>query len=1022
MWRKTIWLMGLLMMAAAKAQFYHNIVNRPFETVSNGPQHVIVVDIDRVGRSPDAIDRLIRERVERATRAQIAGARPLIRLYKQMGLLPADYQLPIFHTVILRQNGRLILPTRTRDGGLGNGTLTIQVQDGDNPFPRDYKDFLQAVASNVLALVEAEYGKAARTLTITVVNYDDQMADRDAVVGGVYDVSNSRFLFAVYGSREAAAVNLLYLIVRAFHADVGFAYDAWEEGFARAVTARIARGNAFRQLVAQILGVRPEAVAPSIDLTLDNNYDARPYYDAWNQPVLGSPSFIAPSLRQSPIQPGTTGGIWLVRYLMATSAWLKLATEYPSFFREFNTRYYARYTPGLEGNIPTLRSIARETLSALSGSATPTVEGFPFDQWYRQQYILDTSVTYGRKLHAQMFPYISNPQPDEQAVFTVFLNYFQTIRTASGGWDEALLNGTSYPIYWDFHYNRLTLSPQYERVDIRVGTGTVVPSFTGDALANQRLTVDFSVGTEIARVVYPSSKVQGTNFRNNFFGVVYGLDNGSVLIDIGGEQKTVSVDNGAFGTAFSEQTMSRERIARLTFFDAQSREVGRAQVNTGIGFQFVIVRLQPASDSFRLDLPAGLSMFSVPLRPFETDWAKLLNIPADQLRLAHWRQERFNYVYYPETPAPAPGVGYFIRTVNSLSVTIQGEPAPLDRDFAIALQPGWNLIGHPFKEAIDLRTVRVVHQFDAPVSWESATESIGNEPPLVGSRVWTLGGAGNYISTTLLEPGKAYWVRVLRPEGVTLLIPPPSRGRSHVASSRAAEEPAWAMDLTLQSPAGGAVVTLGLDTPTRARRAWAKADAPPALPGMTLLGILEGDQLLLQDTRPLGGRQVWTLQVVPGEPDREHTLTWRIPNTRRAWRITLENPVTGERIDMRRQAAYRFTPGGVQTLRVVLEPANRLPVRIVGVQVAATRGNTLTIRYQLTGEATVRAEIRSARGDTLRLLQPSRAVSAGTQSLTWNGRDSQERTLPPGTYMLHIEAMDSEGHIARAVTPILLTR
>jgi hypothetical protein len=126
----------LLSVAVAQTQFYRNVVNRPFETVSNGPQNVIVVDIDRAGRSPDAIERLIRERVERATRAQIAGARPLIRLYKQLGLLPPDYRVPIMHTVVLRQRGQLILPTRTRDGGLGNGTLTFRVSGRRQPLSR----------------------------------------------------------------------------------------------------------------------------------------------------------------------------------------------------------------------------------------------------------------------------------------------------------------------------------------------------------------------------------------------------------------------------------------------------------------------------------------------------------------------------------------------------------------------------------------------------------------------------------------------------------------------------------------------------------------------------------------------------------------------------------------------------------------------------------------------------------------------------------------------------------------------
>jgi hypothetical protein len=104
-------LAGVAFLCGLQAQpVYRNLVNRPFETVSNGPQHVIVVDIDRVGRSPEAIDRLIRAHVERATRAQIQGARPLIRLYKQLGLLPEDYRLPILHTVVLRRNGELILP------------------------------------------------------------------------------------------------------------------------------------------------------------------------------------------------------------------------------------------------------------------------------------------------------------------------------------------------------------------------------------------------------------------------------------------------------------------------------------------------------------------------------------------------------------------------------------------------------------------------------------------------------------------------------------------------------------------------------------------------------------------------------------------------------------------------------------------------------------------------------------------------------------------------------------------------
>ena len=1010
------WMVGalaVLLSAALQAQVYHNIVNRPFETVSNGPQNVIVVDIDRVGRSPEAVDRLIRAHVERVTRAQIQGARAQIRLYKQLGLLPNDFRLPILHTVVLRRNGELILPARTRSDGLGNGTLTIQVVDGDNPFPPSYKSLLQTLGNALPALVEAEYGKAARTLTIQVVNYDEGIGDRDSVVGGIYDVSNNRFLFPIYNAREAAAVNLLNLIVRAFHADVAPFYDVWEEGFARAVTTRIARTPAFRSLA----GLNPDF----IDQTLNNTYDARPYYDAWNQPTLGSPSFIAPSLRQPPIAGGTTGGLWLVRYQMAGSVWLKLATEYPTFFREFNRRYYQSYSPSLRGDSAALLNLAKQTLAALSGNPNPTVEGIPFDQWVRRQYILDTSVTYGRKLHAQVLPYASRLQPDEQAVFTVFLTYFQTTRVGNR-WDESLLNGTCYPLYWDYNFNRLTLSPQYERVDIRVGTGAVVPSFVGAETANQRLTVDFSVGTEGVRIYYPSSKVQGTNFRNNFFGVVFGLESGTVEVQIGTETRSTTVDKGAFGIALNAETLARERIAVLRFYDTQGAEVGVWRTNTGVGFHYVQAYLNTASGSFNLNRAAGLHMISLPLRPYEPDMAKLLNIPANQLRLAHWRQEQFNYAYYPATPPPAPGIGYFLQLSSPINVTIQGEPAPTERPFAIALQPGWNLVGVPFNQAVPLGSLQVVHQFSAPVSWETATESIGGEPPLVGSRVWTLGAFGTYVQATQLEPGRAYWIRVLRPEGVTLLVPPPvgSMGRSRVAQS----EPAWAMELILQSPIGGGVAILGVDNAVRTRSYAYNHEAPPALPGMSAFGILgDGGRLLTQAVNPNAGRQEWTLQVVPAEPNREHTLTWRIPSsTPRRWRIYLENPATGERVDMRQREFYRFTPTQAQMLRVAIESGIAAPVRITNLAASTTRGGQTTIQFQLTSEATVRAEIRSLRGETVRVLQPSRAASAGVQSLTWDGRDLHARALPPGTYIASIEAVDSEGRVARATIPIVITR
>jgi len=59
-----------------------------------------------------------------------------------------------------------------------------------------------------------------------------------------------------------------------------------------------------------------------------------------------------------------------VRYQMAGSVWLKLATEYPSFFREFNQRYYQNYTPALRGDTTQLLNLAKQTLAAIRATRT----------------------------------------------------------------------------------------------------------------------------------------------------------------------------------------------------------------------------------------------------------------------------------------------------------------------------------------------------------------------------------------------------------------------------------------------------------------------------------------------------------------------------------------------------------------------------------------------------------------------------------------------------------------------------
>lgn len=1003
----TLFGLGVLTLSVAIAQPYRNLANQPFATTSNGPQSLIIIDVGASGRSQEQIDRLIRQKVQRLIAAQMAAARPAIREMKAKGILPQDYKVPLFFTLAIKQDGRVMLP-RGRDSSLGNGALTFKFSEVvAEQFPSDYQTFLNTLTQIVPPAIEAFYGKPAQTKQITIVNFDDQIGDRDAVAGGIYDVSNDRFLFPIYRAPESTAVNFTHLIARAFHGSVPFEYDAWEEGFARAVTVKVARST-----LRNLAGLQPDFV----DLTLENTYDARPNYELWNQPSLGAPTFIPPSLKQGPITGGTTGGLWLVRYLMAGSAWLKVLTEHPAFLKDFNAEYYRQYqfgaTPTLGGNVPQLIGIAAFIAN--------TVEGLPFADWYKKQYILDTSATYGRKLHAQIFPYVSPDtiQPGEALVYTAILTYFRTSALSSGIPDESLLNGTCFPVYWDSNYNRLTLSPQYERVEIRGGTGAVVPSIPD--IGGQRVMTDFSVGTETIRIALPATKVQGTTFQNDFFGTVFGLNDGFVQIALeNGSQIETTVVKGAFGATMPSPGVDREGRATLTFLNANREQVGTYRVNTGIGSQAVIVSLENLARNFRLILPAGVHMMSMPLRPAVADMAALLGLPAAKLLLASWRQERGDYAVYPVSPPPAPGTGYIIQTDQAIDVNLTGSGPNLSENASLALQVGWNLIGNPYNQSISLTDLVVTYRLELPVDWNTAVNQ-----EIVGDGVFgylfnnTIPHVLNYTPAAILEPGRAYWIRVLKPEGITLTFAP-NRGR---ATGRSYKPPQWQMPITVHGPSDTrSTMTLIMDANARDSRDRFDREMPPPFGGgLRWVSIGANNLELMNDARKNAARQEWQLRLTSFDPNAEHRISWPAPPNRT--RLYLIDEATGARHDMTTVREIRVAPGASREFKVVAEPLVRSPLRITTLTAQPTRGGSVSVNFTVTAASRVQAEIRDSRGRTVKRLQAGRSVEAGAQSLVWSGRDDRERALPPGGYFVHLQAVDSGGAVARAVAPVVVSR
>jgi flagellar hook assembly protein FlgD len=66
--------------------------------------------------------------------------------------------------------------------------------------------------------------------------------------------------------------------------------------------------------------------------------------------------------------------------------------------------------------------------------------------------------------------------------------------------------------------------------------------------------------------------------------------------------------------------------------------------------------------------------------------------------------------------------------------------------------------------------------------------------------------------------------------------------------------------------------------------------------------------------------------------------------------------------------------------------------------------------------------VEDGHGRQVRILESNRSRSAGTHTAVWDGRDQQGVVLPPGQYMLSIQAISDDGQVARAVVPLILTR
>ena len=168
-------------------------------------------------------------------------------------------------------------------------------------------------------------------------------------------------------------------------------------------------------------------------------------------------------------------------------------------------------------------------------------------------------------------------------------------------------------------------------------------------------------------------------------------------------------------------------------------------------------------------LKQGLTMVSVPFDPGSIDAAELLGLtPATSgfAPIAAYDPGSNQYLVYPYLPGGngkqlQPGRGYWVLEDQDRSTTAGG--ALVSSPFSFTLQPGWNLIGDPFPEALDISTLRFTPQ--GQVSGVDAGTTITLDPAkaagLVPGPFWEWdAAAGRYTPSTTLQPYHGYWIYI----------------------------------------------------------------------------------------------------------------------------------------------------------------------------------------------------------------------------------------------------------------------
>jgi hypothetical protein len=453
----------------------------------------------------------------------------------------------------------------------------------------------------------------------------------------------------------------------------------------------------------------------------------------------------------------------------------------------------------------------------------------------------------------------------------------------------------------------------------------------------------------------------------------------------------------------------------------------------------------PESSASSLDVRAptleswqqGLYMLAIPFSFTDPSPAAVLGSAA--IKLARWAPDQSGgrYLLYGQDagfPVLGPGLGFWADVDSGqLQLAQAGTPVSEQAPYAVALKPGWNMVGNPFCANVEWGAAQVRCNGQT-VSLETAGQNGWVRPygwvfdP--SARQYVLLDAAYPNARRILNVWEACWVRALT--ACELLIAPPSgTAVSPVVLARSATgKPEWSVQLIARSgDLCDSFNYMGVDA-NAASDPRRNVQSPPPLSRFVDLSFSGGraaEPDLATDFRPpSAGRIDWDFVVRTDVPNAQVALTWPdlsdVPDRYRLMLVDLDGQ---RRQYMRTTSSYVFNSGaegGTRHFRIEVDPTPWARLQVNNVQQIMGRASGLTISYDVSSQATVDVEIRTLAGQLVKVLAHGVSASAGTNLITWDGADSSGRVMPNGPYLCAIAAVTEEGQAVKGMRTIILTR